>query len=356
MRLHTTAHRILATLLVSLLLHLAFLFAPLDIQQPEIEPPPPPTLTAKLVALPKIATAPPTPKPPAPHHAPVAAVTPVLEPIADVGAVSYVEAVSNVAEALPNATAVSGIETVSSVATTSSAVPVVATSPVEPTPSAAEPAVPPLPKHAQLRFLITTDTGFQVGEAKHRLEVKPDGQYTLKTSINTTGVFSLIKKYDQEEISTGILDNFGLQPAQYQVNKQTGKGKESYHVVFNHPEKALEFSNGTRAELPARTQDLLSALYQVSQLALSNGKINVPVTNGKKLEHYEFNVGAEQALVTRLGTLRALPLRKIHAANEEGLEIWLGLEYRLLPIKFTSTDRTGKVIAEMIIAEIRVAN
>ncbi|MDD2749699.1 MAG: DUF3108 domain-containing protein [Acidithiobacillus sp.] len=334
--LHTTKGRIAITLVVSLLIHLVLLFVPW-VQLPPVEEPELPPLTAKLVALPKTVPAKPAapkkPKPPKPKPVKPAPLVPI-ESIAD--AVSDVIAASDVAAA-------------SSVA---------AVSAVEPAPaSAIEPAPvshPALPKHAQLRFIVYKGKDFQVGEAKHRFEISDDQHYSIKVGMSTTGIVSLFKTYDSEQISSGTIDAQGLRPDSFTENKRTGSGKESFGAKFNWIDKTLSFSEGNQVTLPAHTQDLLSSLYQVSQLALEKGTISVPYTNGRKLEYIQFEVGEEVELSTRLGTLRALPLRKVHAAGEEGLEIWLGLEYRLLPIKFSQIDRAGQVAAEMVIAEIRV--
>ena len=52
---------------------------------------------------------------------------------------------------------------------------------------------------------------------------------------------------------------------------------------------------------------------------------------------------------------RALHLRKIHAQCEAYFEIWLGLEYRLLPVKFRQIDSSDEVTDEFVIADIRAA-
>lgn len=341
--------RVWLTLAVSLVVHLTLIWVPwLDVPPP-VEPELPP-LTAKLVALPKqpvaMPPAKPTPRSAPPIPMPAAPVESVAE---DVDATSSVEVASNV-EAASSVAAASEVLATSNVAAVST---VVAPSvPVDVPPGFEHPT---LPKHAQLRFLIFKGKDFQVGEAKHRLEIDGD-HYTLKVSMSTTGIVSLFKVYDSEQISTGTLDAQGLRPDSFTENKRTGKGKESFGVKFNWGTQQLEFSSGSTVTLPAHTQDLMSALYQVSQLNLSQGKIVVPVTNGRRLERYEFEIGAEQPLPSRLGVLRALPLRKVRAEGGEGLEIWLALEYRLLPIKFTQTDRAGQIAAEMVIDDIRVAD
>ncbi|MDD2775313.1 MAG: DUF3108 domain-containing protein [Gallionella sp.] len=334
--LHTTKGRIAITLVVSLLIHLVLLFVPW-VQLPPVEEPELPPLTAKLVALPKVVPVKPAspspkprPKPPKPKPVPSERLVPIDEVVSDVLAASSVDATSSVA-------AVSAVE------------PVVAAEVVP-----ASPSHPALPKHAQLRFIIYKGKDFQVGEAKHRFEITEDQHYSIKVGMSTTGIVSLFKTYDSEQISSGTIDAQGLRPDSFTENKRTGSGKESFGAKFNWIDKTLSFSEGNQVALPAHTQDLLSSLYQVSQLALEKGTISVPYTNGRKLEYIQFEVGEEVELSTRLGTLRALPLRKVHAAGEEGLEIWLGLEYRLLPIKFSQIDRAGQVAAEMVIAEIRV--
>lgn len=340
--LQTTTGRIGATLLVSLAIHLLLLLGPWGVLPPA-EPPELPPLTAQLVRLPpKAIPKPIAPAQPKPAPKPIATPTPPSDQ--------------------PMVTPSEPIAPIESSVAATSAVEPVAASAIEPLPPVviAEPIAPPapthpaLPKHAQLYFLVYKGKDFQVGEAKHRLEISDDQHYTLKVGMSTTGIVSLFKIYDSEQISEGIVDAQGLRPDRFTENKRTGKGKESFAATFNWTEKQLSFTSGNTVTLPEHTQDLMSALYQVSQLDLSHGTITVPVTNGRKLERYEFAVGEEQDLPTRLGTLRALPLRKVHAAGEEGLEIWLGLEYRLLPIKFTQLDRAGQVAAEMIISEIRV--
>jgi hypothetical protein len=346
--LHTTKGRIAITLAVSLLIHLVLLFVPW-VQLPPVEEPELPPLTAKLVALPKAVPA----KPPAPHPkkpkpkpakpkpvkpAPIAPIIPIEEAVSDVIAASSVEAASSV-DAASSVVAASAVEPAPIIASAVEAPPV---------------GHPALPKHAQLRFIVYKGKDFQVGEAKHRFEISDDQHYTIKVGMSTTGIVSLFKIYDSEQISSGTIDAQGLRPDSFTENKRTGKGKESFGVQFDWANKTLNFSAGNQVALPEHTQDLLSSLYQVSQLALEKGTISVPYTNGRKLEYIQFEVGEEVELSTRLGILRALPLRKVHAAGEEGLEIWLGLEYRLLPIKFTQLDRTGQVAGEMVIAEIRV--
>jgi hypothetical protein len=57
-----------------------------------------------------------------------------------------------------------------------------------------------------------------------------------------------------------------------------------------------------------------------------------------------------------MGKLSTLHLRKMHARGEGYFEIWLGLEYRLLPVKFDLVDGSGNVTEELVISSIRAAD
>ena len=319
--------RIVLAIALSALVHAILLFAPL-VKLPPVEVPLPP-LTAKLEPLPRVAAKPapprkskhkPRPAPPVPAEAPPAESVSTEEPQID-------------AEPQPSA-----IDEA-----------------IDKTAEEVRPAHP-LPKHAQLIFIAYTGTDFKIGEARHSLEIDDDKNYILRVGMNTTGLASIFKTFESEHQSSGTLTAQGLRPNKFSETKNTSKGKESLEAKFSWEEKVLSFLNGNSMPLPEQAQDVVSFLYQLSQLSLDNGAISMYISNGKKLERYEFTVGEEEMIQTHLGRLRALPLHKVHAQGEEGLDIWLGLEYRLLPVKLRMFDRKGQIAGEMVISEIRVAD
>ena len=328
----TSTGRIALAIALSVLIHVVVLFAPLARLPPaEVQLPP---LTAKLEPLPRIAAKPAVPlkKPkPKPQFAPP---PPAEAPLAG--------------QPTDNA---------------STEEPQVNTEPPsrEPDEAIAETAqeiqpAHPLPKHAQLTFVAYKGTDFKVGEMRHQLKIGDGKSYTLIVSMNTTGLASIFKTFESTLQSSGILTTRGLRPDKFSETKNTSKGKETLEANFFWKEKSLSFSNGNSVQLPEQTQDVISFLYQLSQLPLNTGVIPMYISNGKKLEHYELAVGEEEMIQTPLGWLRALPLRKVHAQGEEGQDIWLGLEYRLLPVKIRMLDRTGQIAGEMVVSEIRVAD
>lgn len=327
----TSTGKIALAIALSVLVHAIVLFAPLVKLLP-IETPLPP-LTAKLEPLPKIAAKPahprklkpkPRPSPPVPEQVPpdnqpaksVSTEEPQVDHVPQPPAVD--EAINKMAEKASSAH--------------------------------------PLPKHAQLTFVAYKGTDFEIGEARHRLNIGDDKSYTLRVGMNTTGLASIFKTFESNQQSGGTLTAQGLRPDEYSEIKNTSKGKETLAAKFAWEEKVLSFSNGNSTPLLEQAQDTISFLYQLSQLDLDNGAISMYISNGKKLERYELAVGKEEMIQTRLGRLRALPLHKVHAQGEEGLDIWLALEYRLLPVKLRMFDRNGQISGEMVISEIRVSD
>lgn len=315
---------------LSLLLHAIAMFAPL-IDLPRAEVPLPP-LTARLEPLPKIAPVP--PKQPRPKRTEAKPLD--TRPEAPQGITAEEEAPQIDEEPQPPAdeTEVTQSESAEEV-----------------------PAKPVLPKHARLTFsAYQGDGGMKLGEAIHRLEIE-QGQYVLETVTQTTGLASIFKTYLLTQTSRGLVDAQGLRPQAYREEKKLARGNQSLSATFDWEGRRLLFSNGGDAVLPEQGQDIVSFLYQLSQLPMSGRNVlPLHISNGKKLEYYELEVGAEEEIATPLGKLRALPLRKIHAKGEEGLDVWLGLEYRLLPVKVRQIDRSGKTAGEMVISEILVSD
>ena len=107
--------------------------------------------------------------------------------------------------------------------------------------------------------------------------------------------------------------------------------------------------------LPAGTQDLVSFMYQMGLGELTPGRIEMPVTNGWKLERYELEIGIEQAVETPLGSLRAVPVRQVRRAAQETIELWLAPAYRWLPVRIRFFNREGEPSGEQLVSEIRVS-
>ena len=326
--------RIALAVVLSILVHSLLLW-----QWPKIELPvneePLPQLQAKLEPLARLAK-----KPVARRHKAQSLLPPKPVTQADVASLTALD---------DTAASVVVAEPVATTATNDSLIP--AMTPVDETVSP-----PLLPKHAQLRFAVQYGSGtFKVGEVTHFLD-NTNGRYSLRAETQTTGLVGLFKSYRLSQTSTGTVTKQGLRPDSYGEVKTDSSGTQLSTTSFDWESLTLRFENGSEKPLTERAQDILSLPYQLSQLPLNLQNFPIVLSKGKNINQYYITVGDEEIISTAMGDLRTLVLSKVHGANEDGLIIWLALEYRLLPVKMLYLDKSGEVTANMLITDIRVSD
>ncbi|MBI5437136.1 MAG: DUF3108 domain-containing protein [Nitrosomonadales bacterium] len=349
----TPDRRIALAVALSALIHAAIMWLPqVHLPHTEILLPP---LTAKLEPLPKPAAKPlpkPAPKPrrASPSKLATKPASRVKEPNNTIAGTPEPASLPAI-EAVPDIAAASAVEAVSAVAAVSAEEAQPAATMVE------EPeAAYPLPRHAQLAFSVYKGLdNFQIGTLNQQLEISGD-EYTLKAVTKTMGLAKLFKNYQLTQTSHGKSGKQGLQPETFEEEKINDNDKQNIKATFDWMSQKLLFSQGGETALPAGAQDMLSIFYHLSQLPMNREIIPLAVSNGKKLEKYELGVGPEEEIITPMGKLRALHLRKLHAKGESGFEIWLGLEYRLLPVKYLLIEPSDEVAGEIVITSIRTAD
>ncbi|MGB4923279.1 MAG: DUF3108 domain-containing protein [Candidatus Nitrotoga sp.] len=333
-----------------------------DAPMPEAEPTDPPTKPGSAVTIEPelelipVATASAVAAIPEPEQIPATETVSAVASTSEPASIPAIEAASAVASSAPEPASIPAIEAASAVASApeSASIPAIKTAPA--VAKIEEPIAHPLPKHARLKFAVYYgQDNFQIGEITHRLEIS-EGKYVLKAETQTTGLARLFKSYQLVQTSHGKAGDFGLQPEGYEEEQNVSSGKQKMDVAFNWTENKLHFSHGGETGLSPDAQDILSFLYQLSRLPLHNKVISIAITTSKKLEKYELEIGAEEEIITPMGKLRALPLRRLHSRDGDGMEVWLGLEYRLLPIKFRQIKRSGGMVLEVVISDIRVAD
>jgi hypothetical protein len=330
--LSTPTRRIAFAVVISALLHGLVLWLPhIELPQHELNLPP---LIAKLEALPKMSAKVSHPKPKLKTPPP-----PALQDIAQ--------------PALAASAPVTASEVTAASAVTATSEVVAATSAPAATSEAPRPL---LPKHARLHFKIYQGDGdFKVGETTHTLDIEGNS-YTLKASVKTTGLASMIKSYLLVQTSLGEATAQTLKPKTFTEEVTESDGKKANRAEFDWVNHKIHFSDGSEAALPPDSQDILSILYQFPPMQKQEETVSIHIGTGKKFEEYRFEVMFAEPLETAMGTLQTVHFRKLHAPDEEGLEIWFAQEYRFLPVKIRYLERSGKTAAVAIITDIRVSD
>lgn len=174
-----------------------------------------------------------------------------------------------------------------------------------------------------------------------------DGKYSLTSKTKAKGFVSLFFG-NLVQISEGSITEQGLRPDVYTYHYGSSDRKLQ-RAAFNWEAGALQLhsSKGDRTvDLPTGTQDFLSFMYQfMFSPPLENMRISM--TNGKKIDTYDYSFEGEENLQTLIGALNTVHLQR-SSSDEEKTEIWLATEYQYLPVKIRKTEKDGMVIEQLV--------
>ena len=101
-------------------------------------------------------------------------------------------------------------------------------------------------------------------------------------------------------------------------------------------------------------QDTQSFLFQLAldahKLKTADDRLNVSLTNARKLYEYQFRLLGEETIKTRMGALTALHLKSDAADPEDVYEVWLSPKHYYLPVKIKFY--MGRFLVEQTITSI----
>jgi len=197
--------------------------------------------------------------------------------------------------------------------------------------------------------LIRGEQGLVVGRMRHEWQVTDD-QYTLTSTAEATGVFSLVLPGVLLQVSRGLITPEGLKPLSFWIQRGQRQDRTE-SASFDWGAGSLRFGRSGEEKtvpLPAGSQDVLSVFYQLALTAPHNGVLELPVTNGRKFDRYRYRVVGEETLDTPLGPLVTERLERIQAPGEDALTLWLARDYHWLPVRLRFVDRRGEVAEQVV--------
>ena len=239
-------------------------------------------------------------------------------------------------------------------------VPEPATPPSAPSPIAAAPAAPAptLPRRGELIYTLHLGSdNFNVGRAVFSWEAD-EGTYRLVSTSETTGIVDLFRSQRLTYVSEGRLTEDGLRPENFAVSRMRRGRTEAAEAHLDWAARRLTYGRQAHkrtVDLPPASQDIASFAFQLALHPPAPGRVRLPITNGTRFEIYELEVMAEERIETPLGMLDALPLRQLRKEGAEGIEVWLAVHYRYLPVKVRFLDRDGNAAGEQVVSEIRIS-
>lgn len=174
------------------------------------------------------------------------------------------------------------------------------------------------------------------GVASFRWTRKGD-QYEIESSVQATGFLVSAFAGVIHQKSAGEVTEEGLRPRQFFIRRGEG---EPETAEFMHANSALTLkrrNEGRVVPLVRGLQDMQSFLFQLAYLAprlnSSEERIDMMVTNARKVYRYQFQKVGTETLQTRFGQVETIRLISEATNPEDAYEVWLAPAYQHLPVK-----------------------
>ena len=236
----------------------------------------------------------------------------------------------------------------------------IAAPPVEPvakteekvTPPIAETAPPEMPSRIAIAYRATSSVADGVADYTWK---RTGNKYEVDSSLQASGFFVSLVAGVLHQVSRGEITAIGLQPDNFMMRRGDGEG-ETAEFLRGSNELRLTRGGKTRTlPLPAKIQDTQSFLFQLAfdapRLKSPEDRLEVLVTNARKVYRHQFRQLGEAIIQTRMGSVSTLHLRSDAADPEDAYEVWLAPEYHYLPVKLKFY--AGRFPIELIAASIR---
>lgn len=193
--------------------------------------------------------------------------------------------------------------------------------------------------------------GIKIGEIDENFAIDKDNHYTIVSTTRATGLLAIFRPGRIILHSSGLVDANGLRPLSFSDVREGDEDRDrSAEFDWNTMKLTMiEHKRRTVVPLPDGTQDRLSAMYQFRFLSLGNtDKLSFHMTNGSKLDIYNYRITHDQRLTTPLGTSSALYIASVPEKGSNRTEIWLAGKHTDFPYKMVITDPDGDQLSQVL--------
>jgi len=180
---------------------------------------------------------------------------------------------------------------------------------------------------------------------------KNGSKYQIVSASNPAGALKRLFRTQIRVLSSGTVTPSGLRPESSEYGRLDDASK-NVNAEFDWSAEQLRMAYEGRketAQLPPGTQDRLSIMYQFMFMPLAKLKlVTLPMTNGKKIETYRYEVAGKEAIDTPLGKINTLHLVRQREAGDNTVEVWLSQERNFVPVKVLIVENDGSKFEQVI--------
>lgn len=207
-----------------------------------------------------------------------------------------------------------------------------------------------LPSRIEARYDLI-GKGVKLGEVRE-VFVRRDDHYRVESVTRPVGLLALFQPETIVVTSEGEIGaEGGLRPLRF-THRRTRDSFRNTQADFDWAggELTLNDQNGIRqVALPPGTQDRLSIMYQfVAQPPRAKLEFKFGMTNGSKLEQYQYQLYPDQSVNVPFGMVKAHYLYTLPQKTAWKSEIWLATEHAYFPCKIVLTDDSGEKLTQAL--------
>ena len=204
----------------------------------------------------------------------------------------------------------------------------------------------PFPSRIEVKYRVSI-AGFPVGEGIEVFE-QDSKRYSVVSETNAVGLAALFKLSVRRE-AKGSVTPRGLRSASF-VETRNGQFKRS--ASFDWAAGRVELVDGDKKQtlqLPPDTWDAASFAWNLAFSRVDMKDLQVHVTDGRQITLYKYAVVGREKLVTPLGELDTMHVRKVlEDGDKREFDVWLAIDQHLLPARVRLTEKDGTAFDSVV--------
>ena len=192
--------------------------------------------------------------------------------------------------------------------------------------------------------------GIWIGTIEERFTRDGDN-YKIVSETETAGPLRLFLRDQLTITSEGTVDAAGLKPHRYQFTRREDQ-KKNISSIFDWSEHQIISRHAGEREkfdLPAGTQDRISAMYQFMFSSPRTIEVSQRMSQGRKAELYNYRKQGEPVLTVNNENIPTVYYARVEKEGESRAHLWLAKTKYYLPVKIVFEEANGASVEQMLV-------
>jgi hypothetical protein len=177
--------------------------------------------------------------------------------------------------------------------------------------------------------------------------------YTIRSVSRSEGALKVFLDEQLVLESSGKVNARGLQPLSFE-QRRSSTSKGEVKATFDWDKGIMRSMHGgstSDVALPRETQDRLSLMYQFMNIPLGNGEVSMHMSNGRKVDLYQYRLVEAERVSTPAGEFDTLHYERVVASPKESrADVWLAKDRFNFPVRIVFDDPRGLRLEQTLVA------